>query len=325
MRPVFFLFLFSFFIHSSCSFEGVLPAATGKPGELVVVTDTFFLNEPGGKRIIDSLSAAYPALPQYEPWFRVVTVPPLNFKSILTHHQNILMIETGPVGGGKDYALTMKRDVWAKPQLVLNLRARDRALLGKAVEVFAASIRGKFADEEISRLVQATLSANQGPVTSELQQILGVQMPFDEEYFLAKKSKGYAWIRKETIHTSIGFQIQEISYTSDSIFSAIQMVQLRDSVSKRNIPGPTPGSYMATETDVPVEYSVIPHDSMYVAEIAGLWRTEGDFMGGPFKSWLMVNRQSSRAFFVDAFVYAPKFGKREYMKRLDAMARCIRF
>jgi dTDP-D-glucose 4,6-dehydratase len=65
-------------------------------------------------------------------------------------------------------------------------------------------------------------------------------------------------------------------------------------------------------------------DSCYGVAVRGLWRTEGDFMGGPFVTYAFLDERKQEVVFIDSYTYAPKFDKREYVKSMEAMIFAIR-
>ena len=312
-------------IISSCQIESVKPSASGRPGELVIVIDSTVWQGPAGDIIRDSLMCAYPAIPQYEPTFTIVTIDPSGFRNILKNHRNILIIDVGPISGDGKYSLTYKRDVWSTPQLVLNLRVSGMDEMETAVRTMAASIRDKFTSEEQSRMVGEYHNSRQSVVSKKISDMMHIQMHVKDDYIVAKESDSYMWIRKETIHTSIGIQLQRLPYFSDKSFDPVSILNVRDSLCKKYIEGPTSGSFMTTEYNFPWISTQTTLDSCYTIEISGLWKVEGDFMGGPFRTWLIHDRINQSLLFVDAYVYAPKFNKREYVKDLESLVYSIRF
>ena len=53
-------------------------------------------------------------------------------------------------------------------------------------------------------------------------------------------------------------------------------------------------------------------------EVRGLWRVQGDFMGGPFVSHVRVDEVNRRIVASEAFVYAPGRLKRNLVRQLEA-------
>jgi len=83
------------------------------------------------------------------------------------------------------------------------------------------------------------------------------------------------------------------------------------------------GSYMTTEYRLLPVYEEIAFRGGFAASMRGLWRMEGDFMGGPWTSIAWVDKARGQLVTVDGYVYAPYFGKREYLREVEAMVRSI--
>ncbi len=103
--------------------------------------------------------------------------------------------------------------------------------------------------------------------------------------------------------------IYTLPYTSDSTFTRQYLLQKRDSILKVNVPGPTKGSYMATELRAEPLFQITKHNGNYAADIRGLWRVENDFMGGPFIMLAELDAYRQRVVVVDGYVYAPSKNK----------------
>jgi hypothetical protein len=325
IRYFFVSFILSSLLIFGCTTSDIKPSSSGKPGELLIVIDSLLWKGEPGRILRDSLFTPFPALPQDEPLFRPVIIQPGDFKGILQLHQNILIVEIGPLQNNRDYALSFKHRVWSDPQIVLNLRARDETFLEAALMTFAGSIIQKITEEEGIRMVRGLRSLPEIEVMRKMNELTGIYVPLTADYYIAKSESSYTWLRKETIHMSTGYQVYRLPYNSDSVFNTTSIIALRDSLSKQHIPGPSTGSYMTTEMQFPVFRTTTTIDSCYAVELRGLWRMEGDFMGGPFLSYLIHDQKRDSLLFVDAFLYAPKFKKREYVKQMEATVRAMKF
>ena len=56
----------------------------------------------------------------------------------------------------------------------------------------------------------------------------------------------------------------------------------------------------------------------------GLWRMEGDMMGGPFVSVARLDEQNNRVVVAEGFVYAPETDKRNFIRRIEAALYTLR-
>jgi hypothetical protein len=94
---------------------------------------------------------------------------------------------------------------------------------------------------------------------------------------------------------------------------------------KINVPGGFPGSYMTTESRyiTPV-YKAIMLNDRYCGVLRGLWRMQGDMMGGPFVCHVRLDEENQRVVVAEAFVYAPETDKRNYMRRAESALYTLR-
>jgi hypothetical protein len=99
---------------------------------------------------------------------------------------------------------------------------------------------------------------------------------------------------------------------------------IRDSVLKVNVPGPSEGSYMATEVQFhkPL-YREFMYEGRYCAELRGLWRVEGDIMGGPFVSRSYYDEKNQQIVTAEVFVYAPQHKKRNKIRQMESILRSV--
>ena len=134
-----------------------------------------------------------------------------------------------------------------------------------------------------------------------------------------KETDGALWIANASQDISRNIVIYSVPYSDVKQFDKDYLLQVRDSVVKSLIPGPVDGSYMATEYryDPPRYRHTTMASGKFATETRGLWRVEGDLMGGPFVSHSRVDTLNNRVVVVEGFVYAPQKSKRDLMRRLE--------
>ena len=76
---------------------------------------------------------------------------------------------------------------------------------------------------------------------------------------------------------------------------------------------------MTTERNFPINFNEFLLNDNYIAEMRGLWKLVGDYMGGPFISISTVDEKRNRIITIDGYVYAPKFNKRNYLRQVEAI------
>ena len=143
-----------------------------------------------------------------------------------------------------------------------------------------------------------------------------LDLPLD--YFLATDEPGFMWIRKETKNTSTGIMVYTTEWNEKNPTLASTR-RLRDSICRIYIPGPSENSYMITDTAYNALFYPVLIAGRGATVVRSLWRTAGDFMGGPFIALTIPDAESGRLITLEGFIYAPRFDKRNYMKQAEAI------
>ena len=55
------------------------------------------------------------------------------------------------------------------------------------------------------------------------------------------------------------------------------------------------------------------------AEMRGFWEVYNDYMGGPFVSHSFYSQDGKEIITLEAFVYAPKYDKRNYLREVESI------
>ena len=50
---------------------------------------------------------------------------------------------------------------------------------------------------------------------------------------------------------------------------------------------------------------------------------EHDFMGGPFLTYAILNKEKTKVVFIDGYAYAPGFDKKGFLMELEAMMKTL--
>ena len=300
--------------------ERVLPHCTGNSGDLLVVADSAFYNHLTGAAIQQV------GLPQREPLFNLIQIPHRSFARIFHTTRNILMVHIKPESKIK---LTIREEVWSETQIVITITAPSDQIAAQTIEKNAATLLDYFNNKELSRL-HAKFKVNRNSTNAQyLNEKFGLKLNLDELYFVAKESKDFIWLRKEKSvgghPVSQGIIIYTYPYVSDSTFKISNLVAKRDAYTKQFVAGGAKGSYMSSYPEYLPGQQEISLNGIYVNELRGLWEMKGDFMGGPYVNYSMVDEQKNRVICVDGYVYAPKFDKREFLREQEALIKTITF
>lgn len=321
---ILFLFVLSVFVLNSCNDpDFTLPNITGRAGEVVVVMDDVMWTGNVGEALRNALSKDYPCLPQSEPYFDLVQIPEKAFTSIFATHRNLILFE---IDKDKKTGLSVMEDLNAHPQTVLTFYGPDRAEIASYIEQESQKIIDIVSSAERQRIIDNYRKYENKEIGNALRKNHSLEMFIPKGYTLDVDTTSFAWISHETPQISQGILVYYYPYTDTAMFTRDKLIAARDSILKKNVPGPIVGSYMTTEKDIlsPV-FDEFLFNKKYVAELRGLWKVEGDFMGGPFVSISTIDEKRSRLVTVEGYVYAPKFDKRNYLRQVEAVLYSLSF
>ena len=321
-------FLLLLFAVGSCDDlnERVLPPISGKPGDLLVVVDSVYWNNQTGEEIQAIFSKEQVGLPQREALFNLIKVPHRSFARIFHTMRNIIMVNIDPDAKNK---IDIREDVWAASQLLITITAPSDKIAAATIKQNSEALLDYFNHQEVKRL-QAKYQPNANSKNAKmLEEKLKLKMNIDDLYTVAKEAKGFMWLRKDKKvgehEVNQGILIYTYPYVSDSTFDVNSLVKKRNEVTKKHVMGGFENSYMQTYLEYVPREKELNLKGVYVKELRGLWHMEGDFMGGPFVSYTMIDEQMNRVITIDGYVYAPKFDKREFIRELEALALTINF
>jgi hypothetical protein len=296
---------------------------TGKAGELVVVINPIAWDNEPGKLIRDVLAQPQLSLPQDEPIFDLINIPHDAFGQIFRTSRNLLIVKIGNEVAKND--IRLKRDVHAFTQAVAYIDAKTYADFGKILNENSDRIASFFMKAERRRLEINYANYHERAVSAETEEKFGITLNVPPGFVVDKVEDNFMWIRFETPEISQGIFIYTFPYEDENTFTADYMKIKRNIVLRKNVPGPTEGSYMSTESELPVVFNVFKKDGNYASEMRGLWTVENNFMGGPFINLAMLDILNNRVVVLDGYVYAPGKNKRNYLRQVEAMIYSAKF
>jgi hypothetical protein len=313
------IMLFIAAVFQSCQNDspGLTRNVTGKAGELVVVISNDAWDAEPGTVIRQSLAQQHLALPQDEPIFDLIRVPAEGFKSIFRTTRNILQTRISP--NLDEFGVIFQENLWATPQAVVTIQAKDVQEFEKLFSENEGKIINFFLKAERDRLTMNYNKYYERSVFNVLNDKFGITMKVAPGFQIAEQKEDFVWLRYETPEIAQGIIIYTFPYVSDSAFTMNYQLKVRDSILRANVPGPTAGSYMATERRIDQVYTARPHNGNYATEMRGLWRLMNDYMGGPYVSLAELDLENQRVIVALGYVYAPSKDKRNFLRQVEAM------
>jgi hypothetical protein len=306
------LFIILVFFSCSESKESLLPGSSGNINNISVVINDELWDGTVGEAIRESLSRPIYGLPQIEPVFSLNRIPSKIFSGFVTKSRTILKIDISEKEG-----LFSFKNSYASPQRIIQITAKTPE---KIISIIKGNLNSIFSSLYFSEIKekQRRISKNLNQ-TKSVFETTGVSLRFPSAYRVAKVDSNFVWIRRDIETGSVNLFISRQSNKTNK-----SIIEIRDSISKRYIPGPTENSFMATDLMYKPNTQEIYIGNNQVSETRGLWEVSGQFMAGPFLNY-MIEIDEGETLVLDGFVYSPGTNKRNYIFELEAIIRSVRF
>ena len=323
MRFLYLSMLICLITLGACSSGAVMTQATGFAYEVVVVMDQDQWKGEAGEAIKGDLTASIAGLPQSEPTLKVTYVQPKDFSGLLRYVRNILIVNVDPSVYTKA-SLAYETDRWAQNQVVVTLRSPDEAAILSYLQEEGHTLADFFVKVEMRRAISQLKDSYSTLVMDKLKEQFDVMLNAPSNFTYYKDTTDFFWSSNNANTGRMDLVVYSFPYTDPNTFTADYLVAKRDSVMKANLPGSFPGSYVQTETRAGVDYYAITLQGKYCGVMRGLWRVQGDMMGGPFVSHTRLDEQNNRVIVAEGFVYAPETEKRNFIRRIEAALYTLR-
>ena len=301
----------------ACDSGPVMTQATGFAYEVVVVMDHEAWKNPSGQAIKSELQSSVPGLPQSEPSLKITYVKPKDFSGLLRYVRNILVVKIDPNLYTK-VSFSHEENVWAKGQVIVTMTAPSEESIIEYANKQSYAVVDFFVKVEMDRAVEQLKKEYSMVVLEKLQEKFDISLHVPSTFVYYKDTTDFFWSSNNANTGRMDLVVYSFPYTDPNTFTVDYLVEKRDSVLKRYLPGSFPGSYMQTETRAGVDYKPITYNGKYCGVMRGLWRVQGDMMGGPFVSHTCLDEKNNRVIVVEGFVYAPETDKRNFMRRMEA-------
>lgn len=320
---IFYSCIFSFLLLTSCNNsknQRLISSSSGRINTLLIVVDNLLWEDSVGETIRDVFTAPVPALNQEEPLFSLNQMPPMVFEGFATKNRIILKVEKGGNPG-----ISIKRDVYARPQTVVVVSGKTNQEIKDQLEQNGEKIIAAFKKEELKenqRRIKISLMDD-----SPLENDLGIKLNFQTAYRWAKKEDGFFWIRKDIPTGTMDIMIYQVPLNTikEGDSTIMDIVSMRDSIGKVHIPGPVEGSYMITEEAYTPYLYETTIDGKPAYETKGIWDVKNAFMSGPFINYAIRDEANKRYLIIEGYVFAPSVEKRDNIFELESIIKSLKF
>ncbi len=321
-KYIIFLF-FTVSILSSCYTdpEPYMPHSTGTPGHILIIMEKQKWKYGPGKIVREMFDTPYEVLPQNEPVFDYSHIPPEAFSSLLNKTRNIFI---GKISVNvKKPEVIISKNVHAKPQMIITVKARNNEEFENLIKQNADKIIYALTKAERERLIGVYGGKFlEKHIYKKLKDKHNILLSIPQGYTLDVDSSNFQWLSRETPVSSQGILLWEYPYTDTLQFSLENLIQKRDSICKKYVPGPKDSTYMTTELLIDPTYTEFMLNGNYAVMIKGLWKIAGRkdvFLGGPFVEITIADQKRGRLITADGYVYGGRKKKRELMRQVEAI------
>ena len=300
------------------SSKKLLPSVSGKAGEILVVMDkTPWEGEPGNA-VRELLACDCPYLATREPLYSLVNVVPSNFVNLFQVHRNLVIYEIDPQV--QKEGVQYLNDIWASPQCVVKVSAVSDE---RAVEITRENgevISEAIEQAERNRVIANTRLYEETTIFPQVAEVIGGSPHFPSGYKLKKKTTDFVWVGDEKTYVYQDVFVYKYPAKGDETDFALEtIIANRNRILQQNVPGMLDNTYMTTGEFIPPTLRFVKYKSFNFAQVRGYWEVYNDFMGGPFVSHSFYSPDGKEIVVAEAFVYAPRYDKRQYLRQVESL------
>ena len=298
--------------------QALLPNISGKAGEVIVVIDKANWEGAVGNALRDSLACETPYLPQREPLFNLVNVPQNGFTNMFQIHRNIIMVNVSPKV--TEPGIVYRKDVWARPQTVININAADAEAAVALIQENSANLVATLEQAERDRIIANSKKYEERKLAPVVTKMIGGSPHFPSGYQLKKQTSDFIWIGYEIQYVTQGILIYKYPVVEgENMMDPENLLEMTNEMLKNNVPGMFDNTYMTVSSFARPDVEYKRYKGLDFAEMRGFWEVHNDYMGGPFVSHSFYSKDGKDVIVLLAFVYAPKYDKRQYLRQVESV------
>ena len=300
-----------------------LPNITGNAGEVLIVINKGYWEGELGSTLRKILAGEYPYLPQREPVFKLFNATPGGFTGSYLLHRNIVVVNVSPEVDTTGVRVTA--DAWANPQVIVTVSAGTTEEATELINSNSELIINAIEQAERNRLISSSIKYEDREVREAVTANLGGSPYFPTGFTIKKNTPDFMWISQETTYVNQGILIFKFPYTDSSQLTPEYLKNKLHDLWQANVPGMRENSYMTFNKVIDPGFNNIEYNGQTMVEMRGLWEVENDYMGGPFVCHIFPDRTRENIIILNAFVYAPKYDKRKYLRQVESIIYSFSF
>ena len=151
--------------------KALLPNVSGKAGEIIVVIEKTDWEGSLGGEVRDLLACDCPFLAQKEPLYSLVNVAPGGFGDLFKLHRNIVFFTINPQVDST--GILYRHDVWAAPQCLVQVSAKNAAEAQELVAQNGKTIVGFIEQAERDRVIRNSIRYEEREIAPKVAEVFG--------------------------------------------------------------------------------------------------------------------------------------------------------
>ena len=289
-----------------------VPESSGNLNHItVVMPETDWKGELGAV-VREELQQIYEGLPIDEPQYSINYLNPKTFTGFARQSRNVVWFQKGD-----NPAFQLAQNQFARPQILANVSGENSEIQGFLFQENATLLRQTFAENERKekmRRIRKSLTTEE-----TLPNRFGFTLEYPSAYETVKDTANFVWIQKPMRKGHLNLIAYTLEPEALSEQFNGQILDLRDSIGKRYIPGRLKGSYFITERAFRPYYYKTKLEGSTTFLTKGTWEVANDFMAGPFVNYAVKDSLSKKWIVIEGFAFAPSASKRDYMFELNSI------
>jgi hypothetical protein len=175
----------------------IMPNITGGAGEVLVVMDQFNWENSAGELLQDILKEEFHGLPQSEPLFDVVQVTAASFDGVYQFHRTIVLTT---VASGLEPNIRFRENIWAKPQIMVQMEAPTGGALKELIGENETQIRSFLVQYDRNRLMNVYKDSKDPAIQKDIanhhQVRLAIPRGYTQKYVKGPRDGSYMVIAR---------------------------------------------------------------------------------------------------------------------------------
>lgn len=302
--------------------EQYLPDSVGSINSLTIVMDPQLWGGVVGDSLREYFASPVEEIAgAREPLFDIQQIPLEVFNGMTRASRNILIVSTDTRNG-----FDIRDSLYAKPQKVAFIIGQTTDDLISEIQKYAPKIIRTFKENEMQEVrnrFQNTLNN-----TKLIENTLGIQLSFPSLYNIVKQENNFFWLERKVKNGTADILIYEVpkgKICTHSNLCSEDIIQMRDSIGKRYVPGPQEGMYMITSPAFAPTYTKTQLNGYPTIVSKGLWEVKDFILGGPFSNYIIEDPKKNRCVVIEGFIAAPGTSKRDLLFELETIIKSVRF